>query len=110
VLQFVVSAADFHLHSLSDDTHSHVHLVSDTHIVEITNNNHGSELCAVMSPPNTTIDLYDHHHCCHSVSTSVTLSVITTFLLPKQSTATALYSVDFYISPVSDSLIRPPIT
>lgn len=109
LLQFVVSAADFHLHTFSDDTHSHVHQASDTHVVEAIDYNRTRELCAVISPPKIIIDLYDHH-CCHSVSTSVTLSLIATPLLPKQSTATALYSVDFYISPVGDSLIRPPIT
>ncbi len=109
MLQFVVSAADFHLHTLSDDTHSHVHQAADTQVVEVIDYNRPRELCAVISQPKTTIDLYDHH-CCHSVSTSVTLSLITTPLLPKQSTVTALYSSAFYINPVGDSLIRPPIT
>jgi hypothetical protein len=109
LLQFVVSATDFHLHTLSDTTHSHVHQESDVDIVEIMHSNGTSKFCEVLSQPTISTDLYDHH-CCHSVSTSIVLSVIATPLLPKQSTSTALYFVDFYTSPVSDALIRPPIT
>jgi len=109
LLQCVASAADFHLHTQGDATHSHVHQASETHIIETAYYNSINKLCTVISSPNIAADLYDHH-CCHSVSTSVALAVIATPLLPKQRTSTALYSVDFYTSPVSDSLIRPPIT
>lgn len=102
VLQLMLSATDFHLHSSPDQIHTYAHPTHTSHTVE----NQISDMTHNAS------DTYDHHHCCccHSVSSSLLIIVNTTFLLPRPTEQIPLYKSDLYQTPVFDALIRPPIS
>lgn len=94
LLQVVVSAADFHFHAPTDHIHSHEH----THITH-----HSLDDVAEL-------ELYDDHHCCHSVSSGVVILAASSPVLPRRIASIPLYSNTLYQTPVFDALIRPPIT